>query len=196
MPPTSARRPNSSRESRRRQTALWRSVRARKNDFPRGHAARLNVAASREGRTSWASPRVAHRLSWETLAEARRLGRKPSCSVLIRHSKCRAHPSFSYHRAGCRPRNPTGSTRLKAGTATKLILNIFTTVAMVRLGKVTGNLMTDLNPSNVKLRDRATRIVQEFRKVDYATARRRAGTFPVGGKKGVRQTAPKGRMNS
>ncbi len=64
----------------------------------------------------------------------------------------------------------TGSTRLKAGTATKLILNIFTTLAMVRLGKVAGNLMVDLNPSNVKLRDRAVRIVRELRQVDHATA--------------------------
>jgi N-acetylmuramic acid 6-phosphate etherase len=56
----------------------------------------------------------------------------------------------------------TGSTRLKAGTATKLLLNIFTTLAMVRLGKVVGNLMVDLNPSNVKLRDRAVRIAIEL----------------------------------
>ncbi len=53
----------------------------------------------------------------------------------------------------------TGSTRLKAGTATKLILNLFTTLAMVRLGKVHSNLMIDLNPSNQKLRNRAVRIV-------------------------------------
>jgi N-acetylmuramic acid 6-phosphate etherase len=56
----------------------------------------------------------------------------------------------------------TGSTRLKSGTATKLILNMLTTLAMVRLGKVKSNLMIDLNPSNVKLRDRAIRIVQEI----------------------------------
>ena len=66
-----------------------------------------------------------------------------------------------------------GSTRLRAGTATKLVLNIFTTVAMVRLGKVAGNLMVDLNPSNVKLRDRAVRIVRELTGVDDATARTR-----------------------
>ncbi|MCW5559503.1 MAG: N-acetylmuramic acid 6-phosphate etherase [Verrucomicrobiae bacterium] len=53
----------------------------------------------------------------------------------------------------------TGSTRLKAGTGTKLILNAVTTLAMVRLGKVVENLMVDLNPSNEKLRDRACRIV-------------------------------------
>jgi N-acetylmuramic acid 6-phosphate etherase len=56
----------------------------------------------------------------------------------------------------------TGSTRLKAGTATKLLLNMFTTLAMVRLGKVESNLMVDLNPSNVKLRQRAVRIVREL----------------------------------
>jgi N-acetylmuramic acid 6-phosphate (MurNAc-6-P) etherase len=49
---------------------------------------------------------------------------------------------------------------LKAGTATKLILNCITTLAMVRLGKVRGNLMVDLDPKNKKLRDRAVRIVQ------------------------------------
>jgi N-acetylmuramic acid 6-phosphate etherase len=58
------------------------------------------------------------------------------------------------------PEVVTGSTRLKAGTATKIILNILTTLAMVRLGKVKGNLMVDLDPSNEKLRGRAIRIVQ------------------------------------
>ena len=65
----------------------------------------------------------------------------------------------------------TGSTRLKSGTATKLILNILTTLAMVRVGKVLGNLMVDLNPSNVKLRDRAVRIVRELTGADYERAR-------------------------
>jgi len=54
----------------------------------------------------------------------------------------------------------TGSTRLKAGTATKLILNCITTLAMVRLGKVCENLMVDLDPKNKKLRDRAVRIAR------------------------------------
>jgi N-acetylmuramic acid 6-phosphate etherase len=66
----------------------------------------------------------------------------------------------------------TGSTRLKSGTATKLVLNLLTTLTMVRLGKVVGNLMVDLNPSNVKLRDRACRIVVELTGRDYATAQR------------------------
>lgn len=59
------------------------------------------------------------------------------------------------------PEVVTGSTRMKAGTATKLILNTLTTSAMVLLGKTWGNLMVDLNASNEKLRDRAVRIVME-----------------------------------
>lgn len=56
----------------------------------------------------------------------------------------------------------TGSTRLKSGTATKLILNILTTLSMVRIGKVVQNLMVDLHPSNEKLRDRAVRILHQL----------------------------------
>ena len=53
----------------------------------------------------------------------------------------------------------TGSTRMKAGTATKLVLNTLTTAAMVKLGKVYGNLMVDLKATNAKLRERSERIV-------------------------------------
>ena len=56
----------------------------------------------------------------------------------------------------------TGSTRLKAGTATKLVLNTLTTGAMVRLGKTFGNLMVDLRATNVKLKARTNRIVRHF----------------------------------
>jgi N-acetylmuramic acid 6-phosphate etherase len=65
----------------------------------------------------------------------------------------------------------TGSTRLKAGTATKIVLNIFTTLAMVRLGKVMSNLMVDVNPSNQKLRERAARMVQALTGTDAGAAR-------------------------
>ncbi len=65
----------------------------------------------------------------------------------------------------------TGSTRLKAGTATKVALNIISTGAMVALGKVHGNLMIDLHASSAKLRDRATRLVEQLLQCDYATAR-------------------------
>ena len=59
------------------------------------------------------------------------------------------------------PEVVTGSTRMKAGTATKLVLNMVTTGAMIRLGKVYGNLMVDLRATNNKLKDRSERIVME-----------------------------------
>jgi N-acetylmuramic acid 6-phosphate etherase len=109
---------------------------------------------------------------WGALGEARRRG---ADTVLL---------CFNPHLAIPRRQRPTlviapdvgpevltGSTRLKAGTATKLVLNIFTTLAMVRLGKVRSNLMVDMNASNVKLRDRAVRIVRELTRADEDAAR-------------------------
>jgi N-acetylmuramic acid 6-phosphate etherase len=69
------------------------------------------------------------------------------------------------------PEIVTGSTRMKAGTATKLVLNTLTTAAMIRLGKVYGNLMVDLRAWNEKLVDRAQRIVMETTGLDRDAAR-------------------------
>jgi N-acetylmuramic acid 6-phosphate etherase len=65
----------------------------------------------------------------------------------------------------------TGSTRLKAGTATKVALNIISTGAMVALGKVRGNLMIDLHTTSGKLRDRAVRVLAQLANCDYDSAR-------------------------
>ncbi|MGA2265445.1 MAG: N-acetylmuramic acid 6-phosphate etherase [Phycisphaerae bacterium] len=76
------------------------------------------------------------------------------------------------------PEVVTGSTRMKAGTATKLVLNTLTTAAMIRLGKVFGNLMVDLRATNAKLRDRSRRIIREVTGLDRRAADallRRAG---------------------
>lgn len=67
----------------------------------------------------------------------------------------------------------TGSTRLKAGTATKLVLNMLTTVSMIRLGRVRGNLMSSVRPANVKLRERAVRIVMHLCGCSHAEAQQR-----------------------
>lgn len=64
----------------------------------------------------------------------------------------------------------TGSTRLKAGTATKLVLNMLTTVSMVKIGKVYDNLMVDVNATNTKLIERSIRIVQSVTGVDEPIA--------------------------
>ncbi len=144
-------------------TALWSSVEGAEDDGPAGgravaargvgrHDVVVGIAAS--GRTPFV---------WGALEEA---GRRGAATVLL----C-FNPYVALPRRGrptlviapdVGPEILTGSTRLKAGTATKLVLNVFTTLAMVRLGKVRSNLMIDLKASNAKLRDRAVRIVQEL----------------------------------
>ena len=73
---------------------------------------------------------------------------------------------------GVGPEVLAGSTRLKAGTATKLTLNTLTTAAFTRLGKVHGNRMVDLQPRSAKLRVRAERLVAELGRVSAPRARR------------------------
>lgn len=70
------------------------------------------------------------------------------------------------------PEVVTGSTRMKAGTATKMVLNMITTAAMIRVGKVYDNLMVDLTPSCLKLEDRATRILMAAADLSGEEARR------------------------
>ena len=70
------------------------------------------------------------------------------------------------------PEVVAGSSRLKAGTAQKLVLNMLTTAAMVRSGKTYGNLMVDVQPTNAKLRARAHRLVMRIGAVDDETATR------------------------
>jgi N-acetylmuramic acid 6-phosphate etherase len=69
------------------------------------------------------------------------------------------------------PEVVTGSTRMKAGTATKLVLNMISTGAMIRLGKVYGNLMVDLRATNQKLVDRSERILMETLDLERDEAR-------------------------
>jgi len=145
------------------QTALWSAVEGAEDDARAGASAMhhrqagkndvvIGIAAS--GRTPFV---------WGALAVAKKGG---AVTVLITFNPAMNH--LRQKVADCiiapdiGPEVLTGSTRLKCGTATKLLLNIFTTLAMSRTGKVVSNLMVDLNPSNVKLRDRAIRIVSEL----------------------------------
>jgi N-acetylmuramic acid 6-phosphate etherase len=64
----------------------------------------------------------------------------------------------------------TGSTRLKAGTATKLVLNMLSTGVMIKTGAVYGNLMVNVQPTNAKLIDRAQRIIMAATGIDQPTA--------------------------
>ncbi len=153
------------------QRALWSSIEGAEDDPEAG-------ARAIEFRGVWrgdvvvgiaASARTPY--VWGALRAARRRGAK---TALVAFNPF--HPIAAADRPdfvvvpNVGPEVLTGSTRLKAGTATKLILNMITTLAMTRIGKVVSNLMVDLNPSNVKLRDRASRIVCQLRPVTPAEA--------------------------
>ena len=153
------------------QNAIWSSVEGAEDDPDAGARAvqfrgvrrgDIVVGIAASGRTPFV---------WGALWEAKRRG---ATTVLV----C-FNPRLKLRKAdrpqriiapNLGPEILTGSTRLKAGTATKLILNMFTTLAMVRTGKVLSNLMIDVNASNTKLRDRATRITCELTGAAYATA--------------------------
>ena len=123
-------------------------------------AADALVAISASGRTSYVL---------EAVARARELGALTvgvSCNPageLARAVEIAITPETG-------PEVVSGSTRLKAGTATKLVLNMLSTGAMVRLGHVRGNRMVELRPTNEKLRERAVRIVAELAALDEAHA--------------------------
>ncbi|MEO7652398.1 MAG: N-acetylmuramic acid 6-phosphate etherase [Bryobacteraceae bacterium] len=87
------------------------------------------------------------------------------------------------------PEVVTGSTRLKAGTATKLVLNMLTTGVFIRRGYVVGNLMVNVQPTNEKLRDRARRIIAQVAEVSYE----RAGELLAEGGNDVRAAISKSR---
>jgi len=154
------------------QTAIWKAVEGAEDNTRAGEEAmRFNgigrkdvvVGISASGRTSFV---------WGALLEAKRRGAKTVLLCFNPHMNLmtgnRPHLIIA---PNVGPEILTGSTRLKSGTATKLVLNILTTIAMVRIGKVKSNLMIDLNPSNVKLRDRAVRIVQELTSVEAIAAK-------------------------
>ncbi|HEX5815569.1 MAG TPA: N-acetylmuramic acid 6-phosphate etherase [Methylomirabilota bacterium] len=107
----------------------------------------------------------------EALASARRLGAR---TVLVACNPDRARlPRADVVIAPAPgPEVLAGSTRLKAGTTTKLVLNTLTTASMARLGKVYGNRMIDVQPRSRKLRARATRLVAELGGVAAPAARR------------------------
>ncbi|HEV8586221.1 MAG TPA: N-acetylmuramic acid 6-phosphate etherase [Methylomirabilota bacterium] len=102
------------------------------------------------------------------LAAARRLG---AGTVLVTCSGARVPADVTISLAPG-PEVLAGSTRLKAGTATKLVLNTLTTASMARLGKVYGNRMVDVQPRSAKLRARAARLVGEIGGVAPVRARR------------------------
>lgn len=151
------------------QRALWSAVEGAEDDAQAGAEAVAHRAVSRHDVVVGIAASGRTPFVWGALAEA---GRRHATSVLVCFnpavkSAVRSLPASDWRpdyiiAPSLGPEVLTGSTRLKAGTATKLILNLFTTLAMSRTGKVLSNLMIDLNPSNHKLRDRAERILIEL----------------------------------
>jgi N-acetylmuramic acid 6-phosphate etherase len=152
-------------------TALWTAVEGAEDDADAGGRAIASrgvtprdvvVGIAASGRTPFV---------WGALAEARRRGAKTILLCFNPHvivPKGQRPTLVIAPDVG--PEILTGSTRLKAGTATKLVLNVFTTLSMVRMGKVRSNLMIDVRATNTKLRDRAVRIVVALTGADHDAA--------------------------
>jgi N-acetylmuramic acid 6-phosphate etherase len=103
------------------------------------------------------------------LAHARRLGALTIALTCVPHSEMAAIADIAIAPV-TGPEVLTGSTRLKAGTATKLVLNMLSTGVMIRTGAVYGNLMVNVQTTNAKLVDRAQRIIAAATGVDQPTA--------------------------
>lgn len=103
------------------------------------------------------------------LIQARSAGAVTAAIVNVAHSELENYADYTVA-VVTGPEPLTGSTRLKAGTAQKMILNLLTTGAMTRMGKIYQNLMVDMRATNSKLRDRAQRIVSDAANVDKEQA--------------------------
>jgi N-acetylmuramic acid 6-phosphate etherase len=154
------------------QTALWQSIEGAEDSLVEGSGAIAFRGVTRKDVIVGIAASGTTPFVWGALHEGRRRG---ATTILICFNPWveipRAKRPQIVIAPNLGPEVLTGSTRLKAGTATKLILNIFTTLAMVQSGKVLSNLMVDLMPANAKLRDRAVRIVQELTRTDYRRAK-------------------------
>ena len=151
-------------------SALWSAVEGAEDDESAGVRSIASRSVTAQDVVIGISASGHAPFIWGCLAEARRRGAKTV--LLACNPGYRDHPLLD--RAILPDTGPevlTGSTRLKAGTATKLVLNLVTTLALARSGKVMSNLMIDLNPSNSKLRGRAIRIVQDLTGAEESAAR-------------------------
>lgn len=151
-------------------TALWSAVEGAEDDDAAGRQAMIHRSVGPADVVIGISASGHAPFVWGCLDEAKRRG---AIVVLVCCNPAyRDHPLLDQAiLPDTGPEILTGSTRLKAGTATKLVLNLITTLAMTHSGKVMGNLMIDLNPSNTKLRGRAVRIVRDLTGADESTAR-------------------------
>ncbi|PAB00992.1 N-acetylmuramic acid 6-phosphate etherase [Enterococcus canintestini] len=102
---------------------------------------------------------------------ARQVGAATGTISCNKDAEISKHAQFPIE-VDCGPEFLTGSTRLKSGTAQKLILNMISTISMIGIGKVYNNLMVDVKATNEKLVERSKRIIMQATEVDYETADR------------------------
>ena len=154
------------------QTALWRAVEGAEDDPSAGARAVTSRAVNARDTVVGIAASGRTPFVWGALDEAKKRGATTILVTFNPNLKIpREHQPDILIAPNVGPEILTGSTRLKSGTATKLILNIFTTLAMVRTGKVLSNLMVDVKATNTKLRDRAVRIVRTLTGAEENSAR-------------------------
>jgi N-acetylmuramic acid 6-phosphate etherase len=147
--------------------AFEQAVEGAEDDFAAGRAAAIDLSAddvafgiAASGRTPWVLG---------ALAQAHEAGALTIGLACVPRPELRANVCIVVDTG---PEAISGSTRLKAGTAQKMVLNAFSTALMIRLGKVYRNLMVDVQATNAKLRRRAVRLVLQATETDAATAER------------------------
>ncbi len=146
-----------SRESREDQPEAGRAVVRERNVS--GDDVLIGLSAS--GRTPFVQG---------TLLEANRRGARTAAVICVKPEKCTFNADL-FLSAVTGPEILAGSTRLKAGTATKVILNTISTGAMIRIGKTYENLMVDLQVNSEKLQERGLRILRDVTGLDREPAR-------------------------
>ena len=146
-------------------SAFQKAVEGAEDDMPSGRAAAADLSAvdvafgiAASGRTPWVIG---------ALDQARSVGSLTIGLACVPRPELHADVCIVVDTG---PEAISGSTRMKAGTAQKLVLNAFSTALMVRLGKVYGNLMVDVQATNAKLRRRAIRLVVQAAHSDPARA--------------------------
>lgn len=126
------------------------------------------------------------------LRKANQNGLETACIVCNDHSAIAAEAKYPIE-VVVGPEFVTGSTRMKSGTAQKLILNMISTASMIRLGRVKGNKMVDMQLTNTKLVDRAVNMVMQSTKLDQESAQKLLDMY--GSVRKAIDNAPKNNMD-
>src|SRR5215210_1182690 len=147
-------------------TAILRAKEGAEDDYEEGARATKRLAPTKKDVVVGVSASGMTPFVRGALTSARRVGARIIFVTCDPRSELQSFVDLTIAPA-VGPEVIAGSTRLKAGTATKLVLNMLTTAAMVRIGKTYGNLMVDVQMGSQKLKDRARRIVTMVTGLDY-----------------------------